>query len=127
MQNGHQGYIVRVECQRIRSALGTTPEWLASACEGIFRETEKKLADVVVVVTFKLKAGPNNTFFECQGLIGDKVGNNLFDLFLLLTRVLKCALQVVGFREVGIDSLSRLDEELIELSSAPLYVGRTSG
>lgn len=122
VENYH--YIAWIECQWVRCAFWTTPERLSGASHGVLRQTEQKLADVVVVVTLKLKPGPNNAFLERQRFVGHKVGNNLFDLFFLLSRIFERAFQIIRLREVGVDGLSRFHKEVIKLCPTPLQKNR---
>ena len=63
---------------------------------------------------------PDNAFLERQGLVGDKIGDKLLYLLSLLPGVLQVALEVIGLGKVRIDSLCRLDEEVIEFGPGPL-------
>lgn len=90
-------YIVRIESERVGGSLRTTPERLASACHGILRQAVKELTDIIIIIALKLQSRPDDAFFESQRLVGDKEGNNLFDLFFLLTGVFQCVFEVVRF------------------------------
>ena len=105
----------------IGSTLGATPEWLASAGHRILGQAEEQLPNSAVVLLFELKTSPNNALFECQRLVRDKELHKLFNLLPLLARIFEIVLEVVGFREVRVASLGRLDEEIIELGSRPLH------
>lgn len=67
-------YVVGIECQRVRRALGPTPERLTSARHSILGQTEQQLPDGVVVPLLKLQACPDDALLERQRLVGDQVG-----------------------------------------------------
>ena len=113
-------YIVRVECQGIGRPFGSAPEWLASACHGVLRQTEEQLPDRIIILLFELETSPDNALLEGQWLVCHEIRYKLFDLLALLTRILEVALEVVGLTQIGVDSLSRFDEEVIKLGPSPL-------
>ena len=118
---GLQGtYVVGVEGERIRSPLGATPERLAGARDVVLRQVIEELTDDVVVLLLELQARPDDAFLKGEGLVRHEVRQELLDLLLLLAGVLEGALEVVGLRQVGIDSLRRLDEEVVEEGTTPL-------
>ena len=93
-------YVARVESQGIGGALGTAPEWLTRASYSVLRQGEQQLPNNVVVLVFELEPGPDDTLFECQWLVRDKEGNELFYLLRLLARVLEIVFQEVGVGQV---------------------------
>lgn len=113
-------YVVGVEGQRVGCTLRTAPEGLTGAGDGILRQAEEQLPDGVVVLLFKLQTGPDDALLEGQGLVADEVRDKLFDLLLLLARVLQVVLEEVRLREVRVGGLRRLDEEVVELRPRPL-------
>ena len=78
------------------------------------------MTDIVTVIPFELEASPNNAFLKGERLVCYEIGDNLLNLFPLLTGILKGALQIIGFRMVSVNRLGRFDEKVVELSSAPL-------
>ena len=113
-------HVVGIERQWVRRALGSTPERLASARHGILGQAEQQLPDGVVVLFLELQAGPYDALLERQRLVGDQVGDKLLNLLPLLPGVLEVVLEVVRLGEVRVDSLCRLYEQVVELSSGPL-------
>ena len=115
-----ESYLVGVEGERVRRPLWAAPERLASARDGILGETVQQLADRVVIFLLELQARPDDALLEREGLVRDKVRQNLLDLFLLLARVLEVVLQEVGVRQVRVYSLGRLYEQAFEILPCPL-------
>jgi len=113
-------YVGRVKNQRIRRTFRSTPERLTRTCDSIFGKAKQELADIVIVIPFELKASPNNAFFKGKRLVRYEIGDNLLNLFPLLTGIFKGTLQIIGFRKVSVNRLGRFDEKAVELCSAPL-------
>ena len=113
-------HVVGVEGERIRGTLGTAPEWLAAARDCVLGQTVEQLTDCVVVLLLELQTSPDDALLEGERLVGDKVRDNLVNLLLLLAGVLEVVLEEVWLREVGVDDLRRLDEEVVELLPGPL-------
>ena len=113
-------HVIRVECQRLRSTLRSTPERLTGTCKRVLRKTEQQLTNAVVVLFLELQASPDDTLLKGQRLVGNEIRDELLKLFLNMTRVLECAFQVVGLCEVRVHRLSRGDKEVVEFLSCPL-------
>lgn len=78
----------------------------------------KKLPDLVVVLGLELLPGPSNALVESKRLVVDEVGADLQKLSSLARGLGR--LDKVGLREVRVDDLGGLLEELLESLLAPL-------
>ena len=116
----HHTHVGSIEHQWVWRTLGTTPERLPIARHGVLRQAVQELLDLVRELLLKLQARPDDAFLKGEGLVRHEVRQELLDLLLLLAGVLEGALEVVGLRQVGIDSLRRLDEEVVEEGTTPL-------
>ena len=116
----HHTHVGGIENQWVWRTLGTTPERLPRARHGVLRQAVQELLDLVRELLLKLQARPDDALLEGERLVRHEVRQELLDLLLLLAGVLESALEVVGLRQVRVDSLRRLDEEVIEERATPL-------
>ena len=116
----HHTHVGSIEHQWIRRTLRTTPERLPRARHGVLRQAVQELLDLVRELLLKLQTRPDDALLEGERLVRHEVRQELLDLLLLLAGVLEGALEVVGLRQVRVDSLRRLDEEVIEERATPL-------
>ena len=116
----HHTHVGSIEHQWVWRTLGTTPERLPRARHGVLRQAVQELLDLVRELLLKLQARPDDAFLKGEGLVRHEVRQELLDLLLLLAGVLEGALEIIGLRQVRVDSLRRLDEEVIEERATPL-------
>ena len=116
----HHTHVGSIEHQWIRRTLRTTPERLPRARHGVLRQAVQELLDLVRELLLKLQTRPDDALLEGERLVRHEVRQELLDLLLLLAGVLESALEVAGLRQVRVDSLRRLDEEVIEERATPL-------
>ena len=93
---------------------------MTRTCDSILGKTKQELANIVIVIPFELKTSPNNAFLKGERLVRYEIGDNLLNLFPLLTGIFQGTLQIIGFRKVSVNCLGRFDEKVVELGSAPL-------
>lgn len=106
--------IVGVELERIWGSLRARPEGGAAGGDRVLGEVVQKLLDLVCKLRLKENTGPCNTILKsarslCCQIVADRLKG-----FLVVTALLERSFNEVGLRQVQVDGLGGLDEELFK-------------